>query len=107
MRGPLLSIKGLVSLILNITNLDDDLLEYIHLIDTSATRLDGTIQEILEFSRNARLEIFKETFDVKEMVQGIFDDLRYATDTSIEMQCFTGDQILVLALGLVFIFVKK
>ena len=95
LRGPLLSIKGLVSLILNITNLDDDLLEYIHLIDTSATRLDGTIQEILEFSRNARLEIFKETFDVKEMVQGIFDDLRYATDTSIEMQYISecGDQI--------------
>ena len=85
LRGPLLSIKGLVNLILSVEELDDNLLEYIHLIDTSTTRLDGTIQEILEFSRNARLEIHRETFNVREMVQSIFDDLRFASEDQMTM----------------------
>ncbi|MFM2229933.1 MAG: hypothetical protein RL607_1191 [Bacteroidota bacterium] len=95
LRGPLLSIKGLVGLILNVEELDDNLKEYIHLIDTSATRLDGTIQEILEFSRNARLEINRESFNVREMVQSIYDDLRFASEDTITMtyESICGDQI--------------
>lgn len=95
LRGPLLSIKGLVSLILSVEELDDNLLEYIHLIDTSTTRLDGTIQEILEFSRNARLEIHRETFNIHDMVQGIFDDLRFASEDQLTMtyESLCGDTI--------------
>ncbi|RXR21536.1 PAS domain-containing sensor histidine kinase [Flavobacterium stagni] len=95
LRGPLLSIKGLVNLILSVEELDDNLQEYIHLIDTSATRLDGTIQEILEFSRNARLEIHRETFNVREMVQSIFDDLRFTFEDHLTMtyESSCGDMI--------------
>lgn len=85
LRGPLLSIKGLVSLILSVEELDEQLLEYIQLIDSSTSRLDGTIQEILEFSRNARLEIHRESFNIREMVQSIFDDLRFVAEDKLVM----------------------
>ncbi|WP_297516802.1 PAS domain-containing protein [Flavobacterium sp.] len=85
LRAPLLSIKGLVNLIFATENLDPNLKEYIQLIDVSVARLDDTIQEILEFSRNARLEVTYEHFNLKEMIHGIFDDLRFISDVQMEM----------------------
>ncbi len=85
LRAPLLSIKGLVNLIFASENLEPNLIEYIQLIDVSVARLDDTIQEILEFSRNARLDVTYEHFNLKEIIDGIFEDLRYASDVQMEM----------------------
>jgi signal transduction histidine kinase len=54
-------------------------MEYLGLIQNSVLRLDETIQEILEYSRNARLEVNIETFNIEEMVQEIFEDLKYTS----------------------------
>lgn len=85
LRAPLLSIKGLVNLIFATENLEPNLKEYIQLIDVSVARLDDTIQEILEFSRNARLDVMYEHFNLKEMIHGIFEDLKYVSDVQMEM----------------------
>jgi len=85
LRAPLLSIKGLVNLIFATENLEPNLKEYIQLIDVSVARLDDTIQEILEFSRNARLDVTYEHFNLKEMIHGIFEDLKYVSDVQMEM----------------------
>ena len=45
--------------------------------------MDETIQEILEYSRNARLEVKWETFNIEEMIQEIFDDLKYTAANKI------------------------
>jgi signal transduction histidine kinase len=78
LRSPLLSIKGILDLIIEKGGLDENNLRYIEMADLSAGRLDGTIQEILEYSRNARLELKLSEFNLKEMVEAIFDDLRYS-----------------------------
>ena len=67
-------------------NLDIELVEYLNMAESSVNRLDGTIQEILEYSRNARLEITKESFDIETMVAQIVEDLKYSADDSLSFQ---------------------
>ncbi len=86
LRSPLLSIKGLIMLTKLHPNLDIELVEYLNMAESSVNRLDGTIQEILEYSRNARLEITKESFDIETMVAQIVEDLKYSADDSLSFQ---------------------
>jgi signal transduction histidine kinase len=78
LRSPLLSIKGIISLIIHSQGLDQSTIQLLEMADKSVTRLDGTIQEILEYSRNSRLNIALESFDVQEMTRTIFDDLKFS-----------------------------
>jgi len=86
LRSPLLSIKGIVALILDSPNLDSKNRNYLQMVDGSATRLDSTIQEILEYSRNSRLDIAHEEFDVVSMVQQAYNDLRYSAEGQMELR---------------------
>ena len=85
LRSPLLSIKGIVSLITHSSEIDEKTRKYLEMVDGSATRLDGTIQEILEYSRNSRLDLAHETFDVVAMVQQSFNDLRFSAQGQMEL----------------------
>jgi PAS domain S-box-containing protein len=85
LRSPLLSIKGIVSLITQSSEIDDKNRRYLEMVDGSVSRLDGTIQEILEYSRNSRLEIEHESFDVVKMIQEAFNDLRYSAEGQLEL----------------------
>lgn len=95
LRSPLMSIKGLLGLIeLNVTD-NSETTEYVEMAHTSVNRLDGTIQEILEYSRNARLDLRLESFNLKEMVTEIVDDLKYSTTTNIQFSCqLEGDEFI-------------
>lgn len=86
LRSPLLSIKGIISLVLHDSGLPEKAVQFLNMADHSITRLDGTIQEILEYSRNSRLEVTPEWMDLAEMVQTIFDDLKFITEDSLEME---------------------
>jgi signal transduction histidine kinase len=58
--------------------------------------LDETIQEILEYSRNARLELKLEHFDVAELTQIICEDLRFTASNEIDFNISnTGSTFLV------------
>ncbi len=83
LRAPLLSIKGILDLLFHSEQFNENVTEYLNLIQNSILRLDETIQEILEYSRNARLEIKLESFNVEEMVLEIFEDLKYANPYNI------------------------
>jgi PAS domain S-box-containing protein len=78
LRSPLLSIKGILSLIFKTTSLDEKTQQYLKLAETSVLRLDGTIKEILNYSRNARFEIEYDTFNLIEIIQSVTDDLRFS-----------------------------
>ncbi|MFM1877001.1 MAG: hypothetical protein RL266_2738 [Bacteroidota bacterium] len=84
LRSPLLSIKGILHLIIENRNLNDDDLMFMRLASESTERLDGTIQEILDYSRNSRLELNLSTFNLEKMIQTIFDDLRYANADQVQ-----------------------
>ncbi|MFZ4057336.1 MAG: PAS domain-containing sensor histidine kinase [Ferruginibacter sp.] len=85
LRSPLLSIKGLASLVLHTKDLTAENRKFIDMILTSASRLDNTIQEILEYSRNSRVEVSTSEFDLTEMIQTIFDDLKFSTECATQL----------------------
>lgn len=86
LRSPLLSIKGIISLIIHSESLDSNTVQLLEMADKSVARLDGTIQEILEYSRNSRLNVSYELFNLKEMVLTIFEDLKFSNKDSFEME---------------------
>ncbi|MCE2681752.1 MAG: PAS domain-containing sensor histidine kinase [Cryomorphaceae bacterium] len=76
LRSPLLSIKGLLTLIE--TSVDESESKLYHeLIGKSVGRLDNTILEILAYSRNARVDIQRDAFNLKEIVEQLFEDLSF------------------------------
>jgi PAS domain S-box-containing protein len=85
LRSPLLSIKGLISLVDYNEVQPAGLVEYLKLIDSSASRMDYSIQDILEYSRNSRLEVLFEKVDIRETVYEIFNDTKYSADTAIDL----------------------
>jgi len=80
LRAPLLSIKGIFKLIHMKEKLGEQAIKYLKMADESVDRLDGTVQEILDYSRNARLNLQVSEFDLRTLVDQIFDDLRFGTD---------------------------
>jgi signal transduction histidine kinase len=81
-----LAIKGTVQLMINENPSLSNEIEYIPMILKSIDRLDDTIQEILTYSRNSRLEVSIEEIDVKQMIQEHFNDLHNFNDSKIELQ---------------------
>jgi len=76
LRAPLLSIKGLANLMRYETR-DQGLLEYVNKIESRIEDLDRFISEIIDYSRNTRIEIKIEMIDVASLVDGIYDKLKY------------------------------
>ena len=86
LRSPLLSIKGILSLVLKLAPLDEKARGLLGRAEGSVNRLDETIQEILEYSRNSRLGLDKEWVEMERLVDDIFADLRYAAPRNFEFR---------------------
>lgn len=77
--------------------LDAEIMEYLNMAESSVNRLDGTIQEILEYSRNARLEITMEPVQLCEMATQIFEDLKYAAADQIDFKLYCDSNSLIIS----------
>ncbi|MBN8688877.1 MAG: PAS domain S-box protein [Chitinophagales bacterium] len=85
LRSPLLAILGLVQLI-NLNQESPVLVnKYIHMISASATRMDDTIKEILEYSRNARLEIRNDEIHFEPLIREIYNDVKHITTDEVRV----------------------
>jgi PAS domain S-box-containing protein len=76
LRSPLMSVLGL----LNILETDMEKAErttYISMIRDSIARLDKIIHDIIDYSRNSRIEIAYEKIDFHKMIDKIIQDLKY------------------------------
>ena len=94
LRSPLLSIKGILSVIDENASPEENQM-YLSLIEKSVNRLDATIIEILDFSRNARLDQTITKLNVRDLVQNIFMDLAYVTEDKVELKFETeGDEVI-------------
>ncbi|HEU5292233.1 MAG TPA: two-component regulator propeller domain-containing protein [Cyclobacteriaceae bacterium] len=80
LRAPLASVLGLVA----IARLDDgkERDNHLNLIEKSILKLDGFISDIIDFSRNARLEIIKEEINFEKLIHDAMDDLKYLDDSN-------------------------
>jgi signal transduction histidine kinase len=86
LRSPLLAILGLVQLINSNQQSAEALQKYISMIAASANRMDDTIKEILEYSRNARLDIEVSPVDFKSLIGEIFEDVRHISTEKITLE---------------------
>lgn len=84
LRSPLLSIKGILSLIINSQDVNEKTVDYLKMAESTAVRLDGSIQEILEYSRNARMDLKPEEVNVSEMVNAIYEDLKFSAESTMQ-----------------------
>jgi signal transduction histidine kinase len=74
LRAPLASIMGLVTLS-RIEKENQE--EYLDMIERSVKRLDGFISDIIDYSRNARLEVMPEAIDFEKTIHAIFDNVKF------------------------------
>lgn len=76
LRAPLASIQGLI----NIAELDMEPLHtkaYLERMKTNIRRLDDFIQDIVNYSRNARLKVLDEKIDLKKAISDIIENLHF------------------------------
>ncbi|MTI26791.1 GHKL domain-containing protein [Fulvivirga kasyanovii] len=78
LRAPIASVLGLV----NLAKKEEDITmmkKYLAMVAESAERQDSFIKDILDLSRNARLEVDSEKIEFEEMINEIFDQLKYSS----------------------------
>lgn len=78
LRAPLMSVLGLIRLAHEDDKIHGNRLnDYFGMMEHSVHKLDETLKEILDYSRNARLEINIEKVDVKKQIDDGFERLMY------------------------------
>jgi signal transduction histidine kinase len=80
LRAPIASVLGLI----NLAKKDNDVAmknTYLEKINNSALQQDNFIKEILDQSRNSRLEVKKEEIQFEPLIDETFNQLKFATST--------------------------
>lgn len=78
LRAPLMSVLGLIHLAqLENKHSDPVLNKYFQMMQHSVHKLDETLKEILDYSRNARSAVKIAAVDIKKIIEDIFDRLKY------------------------------
>jgi signal transduction histidine kinase len=78
LRAPLMSLLGLLKLVeLENENPKSDLNPYFGMMHHSIEKLDETLKEILDYSKNARTELKRDKIDLTKLIEESFDKLMY------------------------------
>jgi PAS domain S-box-containing protein len=77
LRAPLKSILGLTHLIQYDLNGDNysEIHEYVSRIERSVLRLDETVKDIIEYSRNTRLNVISESISFTDIISHVIENL--------------------------------
>lgn len=76
LRAPLTSVMSLIDLAEDLQP-TGDMAEYLELMKSSINRTDQVIRNILIYSRNSRMEVTRDTIDLRQQVSGYFDSIRH------------------------------
>lgn len=76
LRSPLSSLLGLINLMRH-ENKQQELVQYIDMMEKSLNRSESFISQIVSFSKNKRLEMIPEKLDLHALISNIFDDHRF------------------------------
>lgn len=74
-KAPLASVLGLVNLIR--ISKGDEIETNLKLMERSINKLNGFVQDILEYSRNSRLTVKKDPINIKQQVESAREDLKH------------------------------
>jgi PAS domain S-box-containing protein len=86
LRSPLTSIKGIVDILLAQQLPPDDQLFFIKEINRSIAKLDSTIFDIIEYSKNTRSELEMAEMDLEQIINRSFTDNRYYNYLAIDFK---------------------
>ena len=93
LRAPLTTLLGLLELI-KITNNPDEHIRYLNMMTTRIHEMDGFIKEITDYSRNTRLEINKESVNIKKILQKLEESFSIlANDAKVKLSCEIPDSL--------------
>lgn len=76
LRGPLLSVTGLLNVAKKINN-NAEVNELHGMMRSSIAKLDDTLKDIIEYSRNSRNDIMSDVVDWTHLVEHAFSDVAY------------------------------
>jgi PAS domain S-box-containing protein len=76
LRAPLASILGLITISRQEKN-EEIKASYLTMMDKSISKLDTFISEIINYSRNSRIEVIKETIDVALLMKETLEGLKF------------------------------
>lgn len=79
LRAPLSSMMGIVELAVTETE-DEDMLLHLDMMRNSIRKLDGFIVDILEYSRNARLEVRKQQIDFHDLMKDVTENMKFMSE---------------------------
>jgi signal transduction histidine kinase len=78
LRAPLMSVLGLINLVqVENKKVKPDLNGYFQMMQQSVHKLDDTLKEILDYSRNARSGLNIEEVEFQKMLEDSFERMRY------------------------------
>ncbi|GAB4374568.1 MAG: hypothetical protein Kow0075_00310 [Salibacteraceae bacterium] len=80
LRAPIASSLGLINLALESTDLND-IKNLLNMQEEALERLDVYIKDVLNYSRNKRLDVANEKLNVSEIVQQCLEDLKFFQKT--------------------------
>ena len=95
LRAPLRSVLGLVS----IAKIEDNergnyFTEYFQMMEASMHKLDETLKEILDYSRNARQEISQDPIDIRQIITENIERMQYMPGSSrISKELIIEDEV--------------
>ncbi len=89
LRAPLSSMLGVVQISEEETK-DELILQHLGMLKRSINKLDSFIQDILNYSRNSRLEVAKEEINFKEMLNDITNNLKYMSSNNRRVELKTN-----------------
>ena len=78
LRAPIASVLGLVNLALKESDINM-VKKYLDMVAKSAEQQDNFIRDILDLSRNSRLGLKKEEVQFENMIEEIFDQLKFSS----------------------------
>lgn len=76
LKAPLSSISGLINIARHDVS-QEVALEYFDLIDERVNKLNSFIRDIIDLSRNSRLDLIKEKVDISEIINNAIENNRY------------------------------
>jgi len=88
LRAPLNSMLGLIEIAKDDTN-EDITREHLIMLKRSAKKMDGFICDILDYSRNARMEVAMEEINFKELITDITENLKFIGDNNRAIEFIT------------------
>jgi signal transduction histidine kinase len=81
LRAPLSSVLGLI----NVARMDEDHKNngrYLNMIEKSISKLDGFIRDIIDFSRNARMDVASDEVAFEKLIREVMEDLKYLDESN-------------------------